>query len=117
MSEKFIDTNWGSEPSVSATEHIVKDYEYPSGRRRDFYVFHEGLTKREHTCIALRIPASGNPELDALIAQAQRRDVAAMVLNGILSSPEDSALSDIDIMQVVGLADLLLAELAKREEK
>ena len=42
-----------------------------------------GLTKREHACILLRIPDTGDAELDALIAKAQRRDVAAMAMVGL----------------------------------
>lgn len=34
-----------------------------------------GLTKREHACIALRVPETGDPELDALIREARRMDV------------------------------------------
>lgn len=45
-----------------------------------------GLTKREQACIALRVPETGDPELDALIRTAQRRDVAAMAMQGIVSS-------------------------------
>lgn len=47
---------------------------------------HAGLTKREHACIALRVPETGDPELDALIRTAHRRDVAAMALQGIVGS-------------------------------
>ena len=36
-----------------------------------------GLSKLEYACIHLRIPRTGDPELDALIAAAQRRDAAA----------------------------------------
>lgn len=62
-----------------------------------------GLTKLERACIDLRIPESGNAELDALIAKAQRRDLAA----GRMYEGGATAYGSICA------ADLLLAELAK----
>ena len=35
-----------------------------------------GLTKLEYTCIHCRIPETGDPVLDGIIAKAQRRDLA-----------------------------------------
>lgn len=49
-----------------------------------------GLTKRERACIELRIPESGDEELDALIAKAQRRDMAAMAMQGLLANSSSS---------------------------
>lgn len=45
-----------------------------------------GLTKREYACIHLGIPESGDAELDALIRKAERKKIAAMVLQGIAAN-------------------------------
>lgn len=71
-----------------------------------------GLTKRELACIELRIPKTGDAELDALIAEAQRRDAAVGLMATIVASGENSLLSD-DASVTLVAADALLAELAK----
>ena len=63
------DTSWGHQDSPNTWQH-------------------PGLTKREHACIALRVPETGDPEIDALIRTAQKRDVAAMAMQGILAGGE-----------------------------
>ena len=40
-----------------------------------------GLTKREYAAIHLRVPNSGNPELDDMIREAQRNELAAKALD------------------------------------
>jgi hypothetical protein len=47
-----------------------------------------GLTKREHAATLLRVPESGDPDLDAMIRTAQRRDLAAMAMQAILTNPK-----------------------------
>lgn len=44
-----------------------------------------GLTLRQHAAIAMRVPMSGDPELDAMIREARRLDAAEKVLQGIVS--------------------------------
>jgi hypothetical protein len=75
---------------------------------------HPGLTKREHACIALRVPETGDAELDALIRTAQRRDVAAMAMQGMMlyrteygQAPSEDELARWSVSQ----ADALLAAL------
>lgn len=76
-----------------------------------------GLTKREHACIALRVPETGDPEIDALIRAAQRRDVAAMAMQGLIqdarieSSPAGLA------AEATWYADALLALNAPSSEQ
>ena len=69
-----------------------------------------GLTKREHACIALRVPETGDPELDALIRTAQRRDVAAMAMQGYITRISGCDLGAVAFDSVMA-ADALLAEL------
>jgi hypothetical protein len=48
-----------------------------------------GFTKRERACIDLRIPESGDAELDVLIEKARRQDFAAKALQGLLARHGD----------------------------
>lgn len=48
-----------------------------------------GLTIRQYACIHLKLPLSGDPELDRLIGIAQKRDMALETLNGVLSHKFD----------------------------
>lgn len=75
----------------------------------------EGLTKRERACIDLRIPESGNAELDALIVKAQGRDLAAMAMQGFCAIPRINCQISPEIVSrdAARLADVLFAELAK----
>lgn len=43
------------------------------------------LTRLEHAAILLRVPKSGDDEIDAMIREANRRDAAAMAMQGLLS--------------------------------
>ena len=42
-----------------------------------------GLTKREHSAIELRVPLSGNAELDAMILAARRLDIATQMADSL----------------------------------
>ena len=82
-----------------------------------------GLTKIEMACIELRIPRTGDHDLDALIREAQRRDVAAMAMQGMLAQVDDNSSPttwECDPSSMARIAatcsDALLAELAKPQE-
>lgn len=71
--------------------------------------FDAGMTKREHAAITLRIPKSGDEQLDAMIRQANRRDAAVAAMQGLLAKGDfryDAIVSD-----SVDIADALLAKL------
>ena len=84
-----------------------------------------GLTKRELSCINLRVPRTGDAELDALIKVAQRRDLAAMAMQGLVGEMVKGGWPDPDRMMdgfqekrlvasaAVKFADSLLEELEK----
>lgn len=80
-----------------------------------------GLTKREHAAIALRVPESGNPDIDAMIRKAQRRDLAAMAMQGMIERGWDSG--DVRgyegwrVGEAVRYADALLAALDATNRK
>lgn len=78
--------------------------------------YKNGLTKLEFACIELRIPDTGDDELNELIAQAQRRDLAAKALQGILAYPHGGPHEAIEIQENIAImavkyADAILAEL------
>lgn len=56
----------------------------------DTITFHHGLTKREHAAISLRVPRSGNAELDAMILEARRWDLVTKIYaeNRALTPPD-----------------------------
>lgn len=72
--------------------------------------FDAGMTKREHAAITLRVPDSGDEQLDALIRQANRRDAAVAAMQGMsmnTSIDEAAVLAEC----AVAFADALLARL------
>lgn len=44
----------------------------------------EGMTIRQHAAITLRVPMSGDPELDAMIREARRLDMATAAMQGLV---------------------------------
>jgi len=63
----------------------LPDIYYPNG---DIEYGSGGLTKREYAAIHLRVPQSGNEELDAMIREAQRNELAAQAMQGLLANPD-----------------------------
>lgn len=47
---------------------------------------HPGISIREYAAIHLRIPDSGNAELDAMIQKSRRQDILISVINGGIST-------------------------------
>ena len=72
----------------------------------------DGFTKRERACIDLRIPESGDAELDALIEKARRQDFAAKAMQGLLSSASGEYVP-MDV--ATGIADELIADLERAD--
>lgn len=70
-----------------------------------------GLTKREYVAIHLGVPDSGNEQLDAMIRKANRRDQAAMAMQGIRANDHDELDSDCAAIQALSDADALLKRL------
>lgn len=74
-----------------------------------------GLTKREHAAILLRVPKSGDDEIDAMIIEANRRDAAAMVVQAYAA--DEAWREDIGPTETaraaVFMADALIAELER----
>lgn len=71
--------------------------------------FDAGMTKREHAAITLRVPNSGDEQLDAMIRQANRRDAAVAAMQGLLTAGHGE---EVEIAcDAVRYADALLARL------
>lgn len=49
-----------------------------------------GLTIRQHAAITLRVPMSGDPELDAMIREARRLDMATEAMQGLMGRSWDA---------------------------
>lgn len=67
----------------------------------------DGITKREQACIDLRIPESGDAELDALIRKARRQEFAAKAMQALSSGGLDPVYT---APRAIEYADALLAE-------
>ena len=75
-----------------------------------------GLTKRERAAIDLRVPMSGDDDIDAMIRAANRKDFAAMAMQGLLAGEyRDTSEKQLQWVSewAVKHADALLAELER----
>lgn len=85
----------------------------------------DGLTIREQAAIALRVPMSGNAELDAMIRVARRQDIAAMAQTQLMREFRNvthlplgkniEGCLEIAAAVAVSAADKVIAELDKPE--
>lgn len=97
---------------------------FPTGHEDAYGFMSDGMTLREYAAIHLRVPNSGKAWLDEMIEVANRNDVAATALNGIIASPHSfenverngKANSISEMVKVaVAFADVMLAERRKRK--
>tara|TARA_R110000765_G_scaffold58936_6_gene115005 strand:- start:919 stop:1242 length:324 start_codon:yes stop_codon:yes gene_type:complete len=72
-----------------------------------------GFTKRERACIDLRIPESGDPELDALIEKARWRGVVANIAAGLAANHTVSQ-SDVAV-EAVHIAENVMHQLERTD--
>lgn len=81
--------------------------------------FDAGMTKREHAAITLRVPNSGDEELDAMIRQANRRDAAVAAMQGLMPKYIKCWTEGYDdeyfAMDCVRIADALIARLEEKQ--
>jgi hypothetical protein len=103
----------------------TSEYAFPSRKRWDpgtdgFDLENEGMTLTQYAAIHLKVPCSGDPELDKMIRESRRLDFAGQVLGGLLASevpevneysPEGSARAAFEF------TDALLAEWEKAGEE
>ena len=89
---------------------------------------HPGMSLRAYAAIHLRVPALGLPWLDEMIARAERRELAAAVVEGIWANSSsafltvignegkrlgDTRMSQTFAREAYETADALIAELKK----
>jgi hypothetical protein len=82
----------------------------------------EGMTLPQYAAIKLRVPRSGDPDIDAMIRESRRADFAGQALAGLLPSFIQFG-KDIKILLLGDLiekayesADAMIAELEKEAE-
>ncbi|WP_339885355.1 hypothetical protein [Vreelandella maris] len=68
----------------------------------------DGFTKRERACIDLRIPESGDTELDALIEKARRQEIVAQFMAAMQGNPDYHNVQLFDVEAVASDAYMML---------
>ncbi len=71
------------------------------------------MTKREQFCLAMRVPKTGDAELDAIIREGNRLEFAKSAMQGILANSESSANPELCAILSLRYGNALLAELEK----
>jgi hypothetical protein len=82
------------------------------GNAPDFKCSDHGMTLAQYAAIKLRVPRSGDPELDAMIRESRRADFAEAALTGALRechSPDSAS------KYAYAVADAMLAEWEKEK--
>jgi hypothetical protein len=73
----------------------------------------KGLTKREYACIKLGIPKTGDPELDEIIKKAERKRIAGLAMQGILSNNRVNINEEENMSACIKIADEFLKQIEK----
>lgn len=86
----------------------------------------DGMTLREYAAIKLKVPDSGDEELDAMIRKSRRQELAGLAMQGIISeysgyakvvAKEGFEITNIGVARNARvIADALIAELDKGED-
>jgi hypothetical protein len=81
----------------------------------DYGCFDYGMTLRQYAAIKLRVPRSGDPELDAMIRESRRADFAGQAMAGLFwRGHKNMFLGDL-VEKAYEAADATLAEWEKKE--
>jgi hypothetical protein len=78
----------------------------------DYISTSAGMTLTQYAAIQLRVPRSGDPELDAMIRESRRADFAGQMLAGTVDWM-DSSVEQNSAKEAFSAADALLAEWEK----
>lgn len=71
-----------------------------------------GLTKREYACIKLGIPESGDEEIDDLIKKSERKRIAGLAMQAMVTRDDICSGFSLDMAkQCIYIADELLKQL------
>ncbi len=87
---------------------------FPLGEPIEGYS-HQGMTLREYAAIHLKVPDSGDPELDKMILRGLRNDLAAKAMQSFLAEavvgpPANKETDAMLAMAAYVIADAMLAE-------
>jgi hypothetical protein len=101
-------------------ERVPAEPRIYGGQTEAVTVNYAGLSVREHAAITLRVPDSGDPEIDRMIREARRRDAAERAMAAIIAGgfadtvPHDDMDAGSTVAHFAALyADALLAEMEK----
>jgi hypothetical protein len=87
--------------------------------------YQDGMTLKQYAAIKLKVPCSGDPDIDAMIRESLWKDFAAAALEGIsyeyFSNNFNTGSAKFDISNIAHcarlVADAMLAEMDKKEVK
>jgi hypothetical protein len=83
----------------------------------DYQCTDSGLTAKQYAAIHLKVPRSGDPELDAMIRESRRLQLVGQVAVGIMTNPNDVQLTPPDMAKICcNVVDAILAEWEKKAE-
>lgn len=77
----------------------------------------QGMTRREYAAIKLRVPLSGNAELDSMIRVSRRADLASQALVAMLGCSDTSGTADAFAQSAVRAVDALFAALGPNSKE
>jgi hypothetical protein len=80
-------------------------------------LFHGGTSKKEYAAIKLKIPRSGNPELDAWIRKSRMTDFARDAVLGVTYSYFRDEHPKADMSQIANCAYIIAGRMMERLEK
>jgi hypothetical protein len=97
---------------------------FPYAYKCNYEVFHQdGMTLKEYAAIRLKVPRSGDPDIDAMIRESLWKDFAEAALKGIsqeyFSNDFNTGSAKADISNIAHcarlVADAMLAQMDKKE--
>lgn len=79
----------------------------------------ENLSAHVYACINLRIPETGDKDIDAFIRKANLRDASVAAMQGLLASGEDGMIEGVNYLAkwACDQASALIAEMERRENE
>jgi hypothetical protein len=101
---------WETQKLISEVEKLVSAF--PSGDG-------PGMSLRQYAAIRLKVPMSGDADIDAMIRESRRAELAGQILSGLTSGIIWEEQRDYERAAKVarGVADAMIAELEKEAGK
>jgi hypothetical protein len=99
-----------------AFPHSYEVAEIKDGHFCEIFYHSPGLTARQYAAIKLKVPRSGDPEIDAMIRDSRRDDFAKAAMAGILVGNSTERYENVICHRAVSFSDAMLAEMEKEAE-